>query len=197
MISRQPFKGICLIWGLILTWRWLHFGQSNFMSRWFRWTTGLPYHRVPLIWFNKCQQFGSNKAVLIWCDLICVDSSSSPAPQEFSRFHVEITPMLDRLLNNRKEWNALKEVHEAKLAALEEAKKGKEEETQKAVAAKQGRKLSDMWTHTDNALLSLTWLRNVCRCCCLVTIITQIHKYTHTGVESVKKFWMHFSWCHF
>ncbi len=52
--------------------------------------------------------------------------------------------MLDRLLNNRKEWNALKEEHEAKLAALEEAKKGKEEEAQKAAAAKQGRRLSDM-----------------------------------------------------
>uniref|UniRef100_A0A672PBL8 Phosphodiesterase n=1 Tax=Sinocyclocheilus grahami TaxID=75366 RepID=A0A672PBL8_SINGR len=47
--------------------------------------------------------------------------------QEFSRFHVEITPMLERLLNNRKEWNALKEIHEAKVAKLEEAKKAKEE----------------------------------------------------------------------
>ncbi|KAL6117339.1 pde6a [Pungitius sinensis] len=58
--------------------------------------------------------------------------------KEFSRFHVEITPMLDRLLNNRKEWNALKEVHEAKMAAIEEAKKAKEESAQKAVGAKQG-----------------------------------------------------------
>uniref|UniRef100_A0A8C4E584 Phosphodiesterase n=1 Tax=Dicentrarchus labrax TaxID=13489 RepID=A0A8C4E584_DICLA len=57
--------------------------------------------------------------------------------KEFSRFHVEITPMLDRLLNNRKEWNALKEEHEAKLAALEEAKKAKEEEAQKTGGAKQ------------------------------------------------------------
>lgn len=46
--------------------------------------------------------------------------------------------MLDRLLNNRKEWNALKEVHEAKLAALEEAKKAKEEAAQQAAGAKQG-----------------------------------------------------------
>uniref|UniRef100_A0A8C9YGE8 Phosphodiesterase n=1 Tax=Sander lucioperca TaxID=283035 RepID=A0A8C9YGE8_SANLU len=60
--------------------------------------------------------------------------------KEFSRFHVEITPMLERLLNNRKEWNALKEVHEAKLAAIEEAKKAKEE----AAGAKQGRRPSDM-----------------------------------------------------
>uniref|UniRef100_A0AAQ4S7J4 Phosphodiesterase n=1 Tax=Gasterosteus aculeatus aculeatus TaxID=481459 RepID=A0AAQ4S7J4_GASAC len=56
--------------------------------------------------------------------------------KEFSRFHVEITPMLDRLMNNRKEWNALKEVHEAKMAAIEEAKKAKEEV---AAGARQGR----------------------------------------------------------
>lgn len=47
--------------------------------------------------------------------------------------------MLERLLNNRKEWNALKEVHEAKMAALEEAKKAKEEQAEKAAAARQGR----------------------------------------------------------
>lgn len=52
--------------------------------------------------------------------------------------------MLDRLLNNRKEWNALKEVHEAKMAAIEEAKKAKEEEAQKAAEARQGGRLSHM-----------------------------------------------------
>uniref|UniRef100_A0A672ZNJ1 Phosphodiesterase n=1 Tax=Sphaeramia orbicularis TaxID=375764 RepID=A0A672ZNJ1_9TELE len=72
------------------------------------------------------------------CDLIWVDSCPFLCFQEFSRFHVEITPMLDRLMNNRKEWNALKEVHEAKLAAIEEAKKAKEEAAQNAAAAKQG-----------------------------------------------------------
>jgi len=46
--------------------------------------------------------------------------------------------MLERLLNNRKEWNALKEVHEAKLAAIEEAQKAKEEAPGKAAGAKQG-----------------------------------------------------------
>lgn len=56
--------------------------------------------------------------------------------------------MLDRLLNNRKEWNALKEEHEAKLAALEEAKKAKEEATQKVEGGKQGRSLPDMLTRT-------------------------------------------------
>lgn len=79
--------------------------------------------------------------MLVESSLIGVDSPSSHAPQEFSRFHVEITPMLDRLLNNRKEWNALKEQHEAKLAVLEEARKAKEEAAQKAAAAKQGREI--------------------------------------------------------
>lgn len=63
--------------------------------------------------------------------------------------------MLDRLLNNRKEWNALKEVHEAKLAVLEEAKKAKEAETQKSAAAKQGRKIFRNVNYTDDALLFL------------------------------------------
>lgn len=54
--------------------------------------------------------------------------------------------MLDRLLNNRKEWNALKEQYEAKLAALEEAKKAKEGDAQKTTAAKQGTRLSDVNT---------------------------------------------------
>uniref|UniRef100_A0A674BSL0 Phosphodiesterase n=1 Tax=Salmo trutta TaxID=8032 RepID=A0A674BSL0_SALTR len=64
--------------------------------------------------------------------------------KEFSRFHVEITPMLDRPLNNRREWNALKEVHEAKLAALEEAKTAKEEVAVATTAAK-------VWTMSTTA----------------------------------------------
>ena len=51
--------------------------------------------------------------------------------------------MLERLLNNRKEWNALKEVHEAKLAKIEEAKKAKEEATAAVSANKQG-EISDL-----------------------------------------------------
>lgn len=52
--------------------------------------------------------------------------------------------MLERLLNNRKEWNALKEQHEAKMAAIEEAKKAKEEAAQRAAAAKQGKQLNEV-----------------------------------------------------
>lgn len=49
--------------------------------------------------------------------------------------------MLDRLMNNRKEWNALKEIHEAKLAKLDEAKKAQEEAATAAAAVKQGESL--------------------------------------------------------
>ncbi|KAM7393004.1 hypothetical protein PAMA_007902 [Pampus argenteus] len=46
--------------------------------------------------------------------------------KEFSRFHPQIQPMLDGILNNRKEWNAKKEEYEAKLKAIEEEKAAKE-----------------------------------------------------------------------
>lgn len=43
--------------------------------------------------------------------------------QEFSRFHTEINPMFTGLNNNRAEWRALADVHEAKLKAIEDEKK--------------------------------------------------------------------------
>ncbi|XP_076020171.1 rod cGMP-specific 3',5'-cyclic phosphodiesterase subunit beta [Genypterus blacodes] len=45
--------------------------------------------------------------------------------KEFSRFHPQIQPMLDGILNNRKEWNARKEEYEAKLKVLEAQKPAK------------------------------------------------------------------------
>lgn len=48
------------------------------------------------------------------------------SPQEFSRFHPQIQPMLDGIINNRKEWNAKKEEYEAKLKEIEEAKAAKQ-----------------------------------------------------------------------
>uniref|UniRef100_H3CUR1 Phosphodiesterase n=1 Tax=Tetraodon nigroviridis TaxID=99883 RepID=H3CUR1_TETNG len=45
--------------------------------------------------------------------------------KEFSRFHPQIQPMLDGIINNRKEWNAKKEEYEAKLKAIEEEKAAK------------------------------------------------------------------------
>uniref|UniRef100_A0A8D3D0V9 Phosphodiesterase n=1 Tax=Scophthalmus maximus TaxID=52904 RepID=A0A8D3D0V9_SCOMX len=46
--------------------------------------------------------------------------------KEFSRFHPQIQPMLDGILNNRKEWNARKEEYEAKLKVIEEEKAARE-----------------------------------------------------------------------
>ncbi|NXU63475.1 PDE6B phosphodiesterase, partial [Horornis vulcanius] len=47
--------------------------------------------------------------------------------KEFSRFHEEIQPMLDGLLNNRNEWKTRADEYDAKIKALEEEKKKEEE----------------------------------------------------------------------
>uniref|UniRef100_A0A3P9L5E4 Phosphodiesterase n=1 Tax=Oryzias latipes TaxID=8090 RepID=A0A3P9L5E4_ORYLA len=93
--------------------------------------TVLEQQPIPMMDRNKADELPKLQCGFI--DFVCAF-----VYKEFSRFHVEITPMLDRLLNNRKEWNALKEQYEAKMAALEEVKKAKEEEAQKAAAARQG-----------------------------------------------------------
>lgn len=61
-------------------------------------------------------------AQIIFSYLACFFISS----KEFSRFHPQIQPMLDGIINNRKEWNAKKEEYEAKLKAIEDAKAAKE-----------------------------------------------------------------------
>uniref|UniRef100_A0A8C6KPE4 Phosphodiesterase n=1 Tax=Nothobranchius furzeri TaxID=105023 RepID=A0A8C6KPE4_NOTFU len=94
--------------------------------------TVLEQQPIPMMDRNKADELPKLQCGFI--DFVCTF-----VYKEFSRFHQEITPMLDRLLNNRKEWNALKEQHEAKLATIEAAKKAKEEAAQKAAAAKQGR----------------------------------------------------------
>ncbi|KAJ8254981.1 hypothetical protein GJAV_G00199580 [Gymnothorax javanicus] len=78
--------------------------------------TVLEQQPIPMMDRNKAAELPKLQCGFI--DFVCAF-----VYKEFSRFHVEITPMLDRLLNNRKEWNALKEEHEAKISALEEAKK--------------------------------------------------------------------------
>ncbi|KAK7138226.1 hypothetical protein R3I94_013759 [Phoxinus phoxinus] len=93
--------------------------------------TVLEQQPIPMMDRNKAEDLPKLQCGFI--DFVCAF-----VYKEFSRFHVEITPMLDRLLNNRKEWNALKEIHEAKLATLEEAKKAKEEADAAALAARQG-----------------------------------------------------------
>lgn len=54
-------------------------------------------------------------------------SPISTSLQEFSRFHREITPMLNGLQNNRVEWKSLAEEYEAKVRVTEE-ESGKQEE---------------------------------------------------------------------
>ncbi|KAK3535838.1 hypothetical protein QTP70_021154 [Hemibagrus guttatus] len=92
--------------------------------------TVLEQQPIPMMDRNKADELPKLQCGFI--DFVC-----SFVYKEFSRFHVQITPMLERLLNNRKEWNALKEIHEAKLAKIEEAKKAKEEAAAAAAAAKQ------------------------------------------------------------
>ncbi|XP_044515800.1 rod cGMP-specific 3',5'-cyclic phosphodiesterase subunit alpha [Gracilinanus agilis] len=58
--------------------------------------------------------------------------------QEFSRFHEQITPMLDGITNNRKEWKALADEYDAKMKALEEEKQ-KKAEAKQAAAGHQGK----------------------------------------------------------
>uniref|UniRef100_A0A8C6KQS6 Phosphodiesterase n=1 Tax=Nothobranchius furzeri TaxID=105023 RepID=A0A8C6KQS6_NOTFU len=101
--------------------------------------TVLEQQPIPMMDRNKADELPKLQCGFI--DFVCTF-----VYKEFSRFHQEITPMLDRLLNNRKEWNALKEQHEAKLATIEAAKKAKEEAAQKAAAAKQGRSASQSKT---------------------------------------------------
>ncbi|KAI3351411.1 hypothetical protein L3Q82_020268 [Scortum barcoo] len=103
--------------------------------------TVLEQQPIPMMDRNKADDLPKLQCGFI--DFVCAF-----VYKEFSRFHVEITPMLDRLMNNRKEWNALKEVHEAKLAALEEAKKAKEEEAQKTAAARQAASASQSQSKT-------------------------------------------------
>uniref|UniRef100_A0AAX7TKF7 Phosphodiesterase n=1 Tax=Astatotilapia calliptera TaxID=8154 RepID=A0AAX7TKF7_ASTCA len=97
--------------------------------------TVLEQQPIPMMDRNKAEELPKLQCGFI--DFVCAF-----VYKEFSRFHVEITPMLDRLMNNRKEWNALKEEHDAKVAAIEAAKKAKEEEAEKAAAARQGRRRS-------------------------------------------------------
>ncbi|XP_023650623.2 rod cGMP-specific 3',5'-cyclic phosphodiesterase subunit alpha isoform X2 [Paramormyrops kingsleyae] len=92
--------------------------------------TVLEQQPIPMMDRNKADDLPKLQCGFI--DFVC-----SFVYKEFSRFHVEITPMLERLLNNRKEWNALKEEHEAKLAKLEEEKKQKEEAAATTATAKQ------------------------------------------------------------
>ncbi|KAM4050655.1 rod cGMP-specific 3',5'-cyclic phosphodiesterase subunit beta [Anomaloglossus baeobatrachus] len=87
--------------------------------------TVLQQQPIPMMDRNKSAELPKLQCGFI--DFVCTF-----VYKEFSRFHEEIQPMLDGLLNNKKEWKALADEYEAKMKAIEEEKKKREE----AIAAK-------------------------------------------------------------
>uniref|UniRef100_A0AAX7TXY4 Phosphodiesterase n=1 Tax=Astatotilapia calliptera TaxID=8154 RepID=A0AAX7TXY4_ASTCA len=81
--------------------------------------TVLEQQPIPMMDRNKSAELPKLQCGFI--DFVCTF-----VYKEFSRFHPQIQPMLDGILNNRKEWNAKKEEYEAKLKAIEEEKAAKE-----------------------------------------------------------------------
>uniref|UniRef100_A0ABI7Z3N0 Phosphodiesterase n=1 Tax=Felis catus TaxID=9685 RepID=A0ABI7Z3N0_FELCA len=89
--------------------------------------TVLQQNPIPMMDRNKADELPKLQVGFI--DFVCTF-----VYKEFSRFHEEITPMLDGITNNRKEWKALADEYDAKMKALEEEK-------QKQQAGAQG-----LWT---------------------------------------------------
>ncbi|XP_008422269.1 rod cGMP-specific 3',5'-cyclic phosphodiesterase subunit beta [Poecilia reticulata] len=81
--------------------------------------TVLEQQPIPMMDRNKSAELPKLQCGFI--DFVCTF-----VYKEFSRFHPQIQPMLDGILNNRKEWNAKKEEYEAKLKAIEDEKAAKE-----------------------------------------------------------------------
>uniref|UniRef100_A0A8C0LYM5 Phosphodiesterase n=1 Tax=Canis lupus familiaris TaxID=9615 RepID=A0A8C0LYM5_CANLF len=86
--------------------------------------TVLQQNPIPMMDRNKADELPKLQVGFI--DFVCTF-----VYKEFSRFHEEITPMLDGITNNRKEWKALADEYDTKMKALEEEK-------QKQQTAKQG-----------------------------------------------------------
>ncbi|XP_053730217.1 cone cGMP-specific 3',5'-cyclic phosphodiesterase subunit alpha'-like [Synchiropus splendidus] len=78
--------------------------------------TVLEQQPIPMMDRNHADELPKMQCGFI--DFVC-----SFVYKEFARFHTEITPMFDGMNNNRKEWRALADVHEAKIKALEDEKK--------------------------------------------------------------------------
>nr|XP_033782775.1 rod cGMP-specific 3',5'-cyclic phosphodiesterase subunit alpha isoform X2 [Geotrypetes seraphini] len=87
----------------------------------------LEQNPIPMMDRNKADELPKLQCGFI--DFVCTF-----VYKEFSRFHEEITPMFDRILNNRKEWKALADEHEAKVKVQEEETQRKAE----LLAPKQG-----------------------------------------------------------
>uniref|UniRef100_A0A8C4X9U8 Phosphodiesterase n=1 Tax=Erpetoichthys calabaricus TaxID=27687 RepID=A0A8C4X9U8_ERPCA len=93
--------------------------------------TVLQQNPIPMMDRNKADELPKLQCGFI--DFVCTF-----VYKEFSRFHEEITPMLNGILNNRKEWKALQDEYEAKLLALEEEKNKKEQLSSGNAITKQG-----------------------------------------------------------
>ncbi|KAL8187128.1 UNVERIFIED_CONTAM: Cone cGMP-specific 3',5'-cyclic phosphodiesterase subunit alpha' [Gekko kuhli] len=83
--------------------------------------TVLQQQPIPMMDRNKSDELPKLQVGFI--DFVCTF-----VYKEFSRFHKEITPMLNGLLNNRVQWKKRADVYEQKVKALEEEKKKQEEE---------------------------------------------------------------------
>ncbi|XP_069507511.1 rod cGMP-specific 3',5'-cyclic phosphodiesterase subunit alpha isoform X2 [Ambystoma mexicanum] len=81
--------------------------------------TVLQQNPIPMMDRNKADELPKLQCGFI--DFVCTF-----VYKEFSRFHEEIMPMYDGILNNRKEWKALADEYDAKMKALEEAKQKKD-----------------------------------------------------------------------
>ncbi|EPY87578.1 rod cGMP-specific 3,5-cyclic phosphodiesterase subunit alpha-like protein [Camelus ferus] len=72
----------------------------------------LQQNPIPMMDRNKADELPKLQVGFI--DFVCTF-----VYKEFSRFHEEITPMLDGITNNRKEWKALADEYEAKIKELQ------------------------------------------------------------------------------
>ncbi|XP_077585301.1 cone cGMP-specific 3',5'-cyclic phosphodiesterase subunit alpha'-like [Stigmatopora nigra] len=78
--------------------------------------TVLDQQPIPMMDRNHADELPKMQCGFI--DFVC-----SFVYKEFSRFHAEISPMFAGLNNNRGEWKALADVHEAKMKAIQDEKK--------------------------------------------------------------------------
>ncbi|XP_077206395.1 cone cGMP-specific 3',5'-cyclic phosphodiesterase subunit alpha' [Paroedura picta] len=86
---------------------------------------------IPMMDRNKSEELPKLQVGFI--DFVCTF-----VYKEFSRFHKEITPMLNGLLNNRVQWKKRAEIYEEKMKALEEERKKQEEEAAKRAPQRGG-----------------------------------------------------------
>ncbi|XP_036382773.1 rod cGMP-specific 3',5'-cyclic phosphodiesterase subunit beta-like [Megalops cyprinoides] len=80
--------------------------------------TVLQQQPIPMMDRNKAAELPKLQCGFI--DFVCTF-----VYKEFSRFHPEIQPMLEGILNNKKEWKARQDEYEAKLKAIEDEKAAK------------------------------------------------------------------------